>query len=117
MNKEDWSIYKEKGVILFCSTDAILPAWAYILITTYLQPFAKQVVHGNSQEYILLHYQRVLETLDYSIYKDKPVILKGCSKKAVPQSIYTLAIQKLMPVAKSVMFGEACSAVPLYKSK
>ncbi len=117
LNKEDWSTYKEKGVILFCSTDAILPAWAYILITTYLQPFAKQVVHGNSQEYILLHYQRVLETLDYSIYKDKPVILKGCSKKAVPQSIYTLAIQKLMPVAKSVMFGEACSAVPLYKSK
>ena len=117
LNKEDWSIYKEKGVILFCSTDAILPAWAYILITTYLQPFAKQVVHGNSQEYILLHYQRVLETLDYSIYKDNPVILKGCSKKAVPQSIYTLAIQKLMPVAKSVMFGEACSAVPLYKSK
>ena len=112
----DWSIYSEKGIVLFCSTDAILPAWTFALVASYLIPFAKQIIHGNEHDYLLLHYNKVLESIDFSNYQDKPVILKGCSKKPVPNAIYTLAIQKLYPFSKSVMFGEACSAVPLYKS-
>lgn len=117
LNNYNWSQYSEKGIALFCSSEAILPAWAFALVTTYLQPFAKNIVHGSSNDYLLLSYKTTLATIDYSTYKDKPLILKGCAKKPVPQQIYTLAIQNLMPFAKSIMFGEACSAVPLYKSK
>lgn len=113
----DWNQYSNKGVTLFCSTDAILPAWTFALIASYLFPYAIQVVHGNRLTYLLVHYTKVLNLIDYTLFKDKPLILKGCSKKDVPQEIYTLAIQKICPFAKSIMFGEACSAVPLFKSK
>lgn len=115
LNNHNWSQYEAKGVSLFCSTDAILPAWTFTLVTTFLQPFAKQIIHGSIKDYITLHYNTTLNSLDYSVYLGKPLILKGCAKKPVPQQIYSLAIQKLMPFAKSIMFGEACSAVPLYK--
>ena len=117
LKNTDWSHYSGKGIALFCSSDAILPAWAFALVTTFLQPFAKYIVNGNKEDYLILAYKTALDALDYSNYIDKPLILKGCAKKPVPQQIYSLAIQKLMPFAKSIMFGEACSAVPLYKSK
>jgi hypothetical protein len=102
-------------VAIHCSTDAIIPAWASILVTVYLSPFAKKVVVGNFIDLETSLYQEILPTLDYSKYEDKPVILKGCSKKPVPESAYIMAIKKLQPFAKSIMYGEACSAVPLYK--
>ncbi|NHN25501.1 DUF2480 family protein [Flavobacterium jejuense] len=117
LNNYNWSQYAGKGITLFCSSDAILPAWTFALVTTYLQPFAKNIVHGSIEDYLLISYKTTLDGLDYNIYMDKPLILKGCAKKPVPQEIYTLAIQKIMPFAKSIMFGEACSAVPLFKSK
>ncbi|RYD91993.1 MAG: DUF2480 family protein, partial [Sphingobacteriales bacterium] len=104
-------------VALHCSTDAIVPAWAYMLVTVYLQPQAKAVVQGTLNELDVLLYQDILSRIDYAEYSGKPVIIKGCSKKPVPQEAYLLAAQKLMPVAKSIMFGEACSAVPLYKRR
>lgn len=113
----DWTVYKDKYVVLFCSEEAILPAWTYALVTVYLQPYALKVVNGSVKELLLSVYQDTLNALDYSEFKDKPVILKGCSNKPVPQEAYTLAIQKLMPFARSIMFGEACSSVPLYKKK
>ncbi|WP_130734878.1 DUF2480 family protein [Flavobacterium sp. J27] len=117
LKEMDWSVYQDKGIVLYCSTDAILPAWTFALVSTYLLPYAKQIIEGSTQDYILHHYIKTLNQIDYSVYLNKPLILKGCSKKAVPQSVYTLAIQKLAPFAKSIMFGEACSAVPLFKSK
>lgn len=111
----NWTIYEDKYVGITCSTDAILPAWTFALVAVYLEPIALKIVHGDKEQIIKEWYQDILSKTDYSPYKDKPVILKGCSKKMVPQSIYTLAIQKLMPHARSIMFGEACSAVPLYK--
>lgn len=117
LKNQDWTKYTTKGVALFCSSDAILPAWTYALVASYLQPFAINIVHGSAEDYLLLTYKSTLDKLDYSIYTGKPLILKGCAKKPVPQQIYTLAIQKLIPFAKSIMFGEACSAVPLFKSK
>lgn len=113
----DWNQFSDKGVTLFCSTDAILPAWTFALITSYLFSYAKRIVHGDRLNYLLLHYNSALSLIDFSVYQGMPLILKGCSKKDVPQEIYTLAIQKICPFAKSIMFGEACSAVPLFKAK
>lgn len=111
----DWSPYQDKYVALYCATDAILPAWTYALVAVHLAPYALKIIHGNKELAIIEWYQDVLNKLDYTDYFQKPVILKGCSKKAVPNQVYTLTIQKLMKVARSVMFGEACSAVPLFK--
>ena len=113
----DWSVYKGGYVALFCSTDAIVPAWAYMLITSYLKPFSEKVYLGSLSQMETSLFQDILNRLDYSAYEGKPVIIKGCSKKPVPQEVYVLATEKLMPVAKNIMFGEACSAVPIYKRK
>jgi hypothetical protein len=115
LKNHDWSQFQNHFVAIHCSTDAIIPAWASILVTVYLTPFAKKVVVGNLTDLETSLYQEILSTLDYSKYQDKPIILKGCSKKPVPESAYIMAIQKLQPFAKSIMYGEACSAVPLYK--
>ncbi len=115
LKNHDWSKFQNHFVAIHCSSDAIIPAWASILVTVYLSPFAKKVVFGNLIDLETSLYQEILSTLDYSKYQDKPIILKGCSKKPVPESAYIMAIQKLQPFVKSIMYGEACSAVPLYK--
>ncbi|WP_396194582.1 DUF2480 family protein [Flavobacterium sp.] len=115
LKNHDWAQYQNHFVAIHCSTDAIVPAWATILVTTYVAPFAQKVVLGDITDLNTALYQDILPTLDYSIYQDKPVIIKGCSKKPVPESAYIMAVQKLQPFAKSIMYGEACSAVPLFK--
>lgn len=115
LKTHDWSQYQDHYVAVHCSTDAIVPAWALILVTTYLIPFSKKVVLGDVEDLNSSLYQDILNQLDYSEYEDHPLILKGCSKKPVPESAYLMAIQKLQPLARSIMYGEACSAVPLYK--
>ncbi|MBY0487877.1 MAG: DUF2480 family protein [Flavobacteriaceae bacterium] len=115
LKNHDWTQYQDQYVAVNCSTDAIIPAWASILVTVYAAPFAKKVISGNFEDIETALYQEKLLSVDFSVYQDKPVILKGCSKKPVPQSAYLLAIQYLQPFAKSVMYGEACSAVPLFK--
>jgi hypothetical protein len=117
LKNHDWSQYQDNLVAIHCGTNAIIPAWAIILVTIQLTPFAKRIVIGSIQDLDTALYQEILSSLDYSIYKDKPVILKGCSKKPVPESAYIIAAQKLQPFAKSIMYGEACSAVPLFKRK
>ena len=115
LKEVDWSEYSGHYVAIFCTTDAIVPAWAKMLITSYLQPFAKQILSCSVHEIDGFLYHEILSKIDFSKYLDKPVIVKGCSKKPVPESAYVLAVQNLMPFAKSIMYGEACSAVPLYK--
>ena len=113
----NWSQYKDDYIALTCSTDAIIPGWAYMLITTYLIPFTKKVIVGNLEILETSIYQDIITDLDVSYYLDKPVIIKGCANKPVPENAYILLTTKLMLVAKSVMYGEACSSVPLYKRK
>lgn len=115
LKNHDWEQYQNHFVAIHCSTEAIVPAWANILVATYVAPFAKKVVSGNLNDLETALYQEILPTLDYTPYQDKPVIIKGCSKKPVPESAYIMAVQKLQPIAKSIMYGEACSAVPLFK--
>lgn len=113
----DWSQYQDHFVAVYCSTDAILPTWASILVASYVSPFAKKVILGNLTDLETSIYESELAKIDFSSYQDKPVILKGCSKKPVPESAYILAIQQLQKYAKSIMYGEACSAVPIFKAK
>lgn len=113
----DWSQYQDSYVALTCSSDAIIPGWAYMLLSIHLEPFAKQIIIGDLEALETSIYQDVLNKLDVSEFKNKPIIIKGCSKKPVPQNAYIMLATKLKPVVKSIMYGEACSSVPLFKSK
>lgn len=115
LKNHDWAVYQDHYVAIHCTTDAILPAWASILVTSYLIPFAKKVVVGTISDLNIGLYQDILAKIDFKEYQDKPVIIKGCAKMPVPENAYIEAIQYLQPVAKSLMYGEACSAVPLFK--
>lgn len=117
LKSHNWEQYKDCLVSISCSTEAILPAWTFALVTVFVQPYAIKIVSGTSKDLLLSFYQDTLNKIDFTIYDHKPIILKGCSNKPVPQEVYVLAIQKLMQHAKSIMFGEACSAVPLFKKK
>ncbi|TPN87659.1 DUF2480 family protein [Aquimarina algicola] len=113
----DWSQYQSSYIVFNCSTDAIIPGWAYLLLTSAAMPFAKKVVVGSLETLETILYQEIIYQLDVSSYQDKFLIIKGCSNKPVPQGAYIALIQKLQPVAKSIMYGEACSSVPLFKQK
>ena len=117
LKAHDWSIYRDKFIALQCSTEAILPAWASLLVMTYLQPFARKVVLGNLKDLEVQLFAEQIQLLELSPYKDQPVIIKGCSENTVPQDTYVQLIAKLQPVVKSLFYGEACSSVPLYKKK
>ena len=113
--EHDWSQYQGSYVALTCSTDAIIPGWAYMLLSTYLNPYAKKVVVGTAEVLETILYADVLKDLDVSQYENRLVIVKGCSRKPVPPNAYIQLINILQPVAKSIMYGEACSSVPLFK--
>lgn len=117
LKNHDWNKYQNTIVALHCSTDAILPAWTFLLVASHLNQVGAEVFLGNEKEAIVAHYFKTIPHLDFKDYKQAPVILKGCSKKPVPEEAYLLALEYLQPIAKSIMFGEACSAVPLYKEK
>ncbi|MDG5490917.1 DUF2480 family protein [Psychroserpens sp. SPM9] len=113
----DWSVHQNQFVALTCSTDAIIPAWAYMLLTIELQPYVRKVCVGDLETLETSIYQDIITALDVAPYKDKPLIIKGCAHKPVPSNAYIMLSSKLKPVAKSIMYGEACSSVPLFKKK
>ena len=117
VKEHDWSQYQDAYVAITCSSDAIVPAWAFMLLSINLEPYAKKSVIGNLEILETSIYQDIIINLDVSDYKDKPIIIKGCSNKPVPENAYTMLSQKLTSVAKSIMYGEACSSVPLFKNK
>ncbi len=117
LEETDWSLYQDAYVALTCTTDAIVPGWAYMLVTSRLTPYAKKVVVGSLEDLETALYQSMLENLDVSQFEGKPVIIKGCSNKPVPPNAYIMATTKIQQVAKSVMYGEACSSVPLFRKK
>lgn len=117
VKNHNWEQYKGTYIALACSTDAIIPSWAYLLITTHISSFAKKVVVGSLELLETTIFQDIINNLDVLDFKDKPLIIKGCADKPIPDTAYTLFIAKLLPVAKSIMFGEACSSVPLFKAK
>ena len=115
--EHNWEEYRGGYVALHCSSDAVIPGWAYMLVGSKLQPHAKKTVIGDLEQLETALYQSALDSLDLSPFVNKPVIIKGCSQKPVPANAYLWACSKVQTVAKSVMYGEACSSVPLFKRK
>lgn len=113
----NWDQYKDAYVAMNCSTDAILPSWAFLLVATYLQPQVKKMVQGNLVDLETAIFQDLIANLDVSAYENKKIIVKGCSKKPIPGTAYVQLIEKIQPHVQSLMFGEACSTVPLLKKK
>lgn len=113
----DWNIYENKVVALTCSADAIIPLWAYMLAVTYLQPVAKDIQFGNSEEVFKFLFLKNLEKVDPKEFEDKKVVVKGCGDKSIPEIAYVEITKILRPVVKSIMYGEPCSTVPIYKKK
>jgi hypothetical protein len=113
----DWAQYQHKFLVFECSADAIVPTWAYMLLSVAVHPFAKRYFFGSAQDLNVLLYQEAIDKIDASQYQDARVIVKGCSDIPVPVNAYVAITAKLFPVAKSIMYGEACSNVPIYKKK
>lgn len=111
----DWTQYQDKNVSLMCSEDAIVPTWAYMLLATKIEPYANNVVFGDESllEYAL--FKEALSRVDLEAFKDCPVVIKGCGDLPVPESAYVEITKLIRPHAKSIMYGEPCSTVPLYK--
>jgi hypothetical protein len=113
----DWSLYQDKVLCVHCSTNAIIPLWAYMLIASRLSGVCADIVLGKTEVYIEKHYMQYIEQMDYEDLKDKKVIVKGCSERPIPTAVYASLAYKLSPVVQSLMFGEACSTVPVMKKK
>ena len=116
VKENDWSEYAGKYVAVQCSVDAIIPTWAYMLLASELQPHAKLVVFGTFEDVERTLFTQLLQKMDLEPYRDQRVIVKGCSRLPVPLDAYVQLVTKIRPVVKSLMFGEACSTVPLYKA-
>jgi hypothetical protein len=111
----DWSQYDGKNVAIICSADAIVPTWAYMLLATKLQNHAHRYVFGDLAALEQALFQEAIAAVDPNEYRDAKVVIKGCGSVPVPTFAYVDIMQKLLPVASSVMYGEPCSTVPLYK--
>lgn len=117
IKNEDWSKYQNKLVAVTCTNDAIVPTWAFMLISLALEPFAKKIVFGNLEQLETILFEEALNKINFSDYSDARVVIKGCSNKPVPTNAYVKLTAGLKPFAKSIMYGEPCSTVPLYKAK
>ncbi|WP_185150476.1 MULTISPECIES: DUF2480 family protein [unclassified Apibacter] len=117
LSKLDWKMYENAYVAVTCTSDAIVPSWSYLLIANYLTGVAKLISFGTIEDLERDIFTEIIDKMDVDSYKDKKIIIKGCSRKPVPQNAYLQLIQKLKPIASSLMFGEACSTVPIFKKK
>ncbi|MFK5958299.1 MAG: DUF2480 family protein [Lutibacter sp.] len=115
LKNHNWSQYKNHYIALTCSSDAIIPSWAFMLISTYLTPISKKIIVGNLNDLETSLFQEIISQINIEEYKGKSIIIKGCANKPITQTSYIQLIEKLQPIAKSIMFGEACSTVPLFK--
>ncbi|HEY4875597.1 MAG TPA: DUF2480 family protein [Puia sp.] len=117
LQKTNWAKYENKIVAVVCSVDAIIPAWAYMLIATYLQPLTKDIIIGDEKEAIKQNILKRINEIQEEDYNSKRLIIKGCGDVFIDSAAYMEITKKLLPVAKSIMYGEACSNVPVYKKK
>jgi hypothetical protein len=111
----DWSQYQGKNIAFICTSDALVPTWAYMLLAKAIQPYANRYVFGDLQLLESILFYDAISKINMEEFKDKRVIVKGCSDKNVPVSAYVEITNKLLPLVKSIMYGEACSNVPIFK--
>ena len=117
IKEHDWSQYTDKNIAITCSTDAIVPTWAYMLLANKMKPFANEVVFGSLETLEAVLYTKALSKIDVNQYADERVVIKGCADLEVPVNAFVEITSLLTPVAKSIMYGEPCSTVPIYKKK
>ena len=117
LKQQDWEKYRNKNVAIACTADAIIPVWAYMLVTTYLQPVAKETIVGEEKEIYKTVFLKNISSIQEAEFADKRIVLKGCGETPIDDFAYSEATRKLLPVAKSIMYGEPCSTVPVYKKK
>lgn len=117
LKNTDWQQFENTNVAVLCSTDAIIPVWAYMLAATYLQPVAKNIVLGDEQQLIETIILNNIRTIDKTVFAEKRIVVKGCGDVKIPDSAYLTITSMLQPVVKSIMYGEPCSTVPVYKKK
>jgi hypothetical protein len=115
LKQTDWSIYKDKAVAITCSADAIIPVWAYMLLASYLQPVSAEPYMGTEQELLKHLFLKNIDAADLSSYKDQRVIVKGCGDIPIGEFAYIEISKRLLPLVKTLMYGEPCSTVPVYK--
>lgn len=117
LKQADFSIFQDQYVALFCSEDAIIPTWAYMLVTTHLFPYTSRIYMAKREEARYFFALEKITELDLSEYRDQRLVIKGCGIEVVPEFLFVALMRKLLPVVKSIMYGEPCSTVPLYKRK
>jgi hypothetical protein len=116
IKEHNWTKYQDKFVAVSCSTDAIIPIWAFMLVAIALKPYAKAIEFGTLEQLEEKLYSNTLSKINWEQFRNAKVVIKGCSKIAVPTSAYLTTAAYLQPIASSIMFGEACSTVPLFKA-
>jgi hypothetical protein len=117
LKTHDWAVYQDRTVTICCTADAIIPMWAYMLVTSYLKPVAADILYGSRQDAVRQMTRTAIENMDAEPYRDQRIVLKGCGDQPISEDAYIALMKKLQPVVKSVMFGEPCSTVPVYKQK
>ena len=111
----DWTQYAGKNLVIDCTADAIIPVWAYMLVSVYAAPFAVEIFQGSETEFYKAFYTVKLADFDAAPFEGKRIVIKGCSDKPVPPAAYVALTHKLQPFAQSIMYGEPCSTVPIFK--
>ena len=109
--------YKGKNIALTCSADAVIPVWAYMLVVSYLEPVAKEIIFGDADFLHKTLFLKNISKINSADYEDKRVVIKGCGELPITEAAYVAITGLLRPVAKSIMYGEPCSTVPIYKKK
>jgi len=117
VKEHDWAQYQGKNVAITCSADAIVPAWAYMLLANRMAPYAREVVFGDAAVMETVLFEKAMAATNLEQYRDQRVVIKGCGDTEVPVSAYVELTKRLTPIVKSLMFGEPCSTVPIYKRK
>ena len=115
VKEHDWSALENKSVALYCSVEAIIPTWAYMLLASAIEPYAHLVVFGDLSDLEQALYQQALSAINWEEFRDAKVVIKGCGKVPVPPFAYVEATRRLKKYAASIMYGEPCSTVPIYK--
>lgn len=114
---KDWEAYQDQYVAVICSVDAIIPVWAYMLVSAYLQPVAKDVYVGEAEAFKKHIFLKNIAAADKEQFRDQRIVVKGCGDEPIEAYAYAEVTKQLLPVAKSIMYGEPCSTVPVYKRK
>lgn len=113
----NWEQYTGKNVAITCSADAIVPTWAYMLLASRIEPYANKLIFGTLKELESIMFHDAVQAINIETYKGQRIVVKGCGDVPVPVSAYVDIVAKLRPHVKSIMYGEPCSTVPVYKSK